>query len=355
MRYKFAPGCTTCMTILASPGMEEVAKNVHRILTDPNGKYKDDRFDYACIPRSKFPGDELYPNLGKIRIKNKDIFLFHPMREDGDPNTSMIQLYLTIDALARATINNVTLVLPYPSYFRQDRKDKPRVPISAKALADMLTIKPIVKRIIIMDMHSDQGQGFFNVPVDNLQGSRILAEYLVNELGDEIENCIAVSPDHGGSKRNRRFAKYMKIPDTSLEKWRDEKGVEIPKVPCPGEFAGKTILLFDDEAASGETSITAGKIIMECHAKSAYLIVSHWIACKKNGIKAEDRFKEAYEKYGLKVICTNSIPRPKEYLDEHAKWLTMIKADDLYAHTIYQGTLIGGSISEMFEQPVRTK
>ena len=169
--FKLAPGCTNTIELLAQPEMAEMARNVYHRLT---GHYNDDRFGFGLVNDKVFNGAELYPNMRDTRIKNKYIFLFHSLRHP-DPNTSLVELYLTIDALARASVRGVTLVLPYICYFRQDRKDKPRVPISGKAIADLLTLKPIVDRVITFDMHADQEQGFFNIPVDNLPGAYVLA------------------------------------------------------------------------------------------------------------------------------------------------------------------------------------
>jgi ribose-phosphate pyrophosphokinase len=150
--------------------------------------------------------------------------------------------------------------------------------------------------------------------------------------------------------RNRRFAKYLGVLDFSLDKRRDENGIEILKVTCAEELAGKIVLLFDDELASGETSITAAEKILECGAKAVYIVITHHIACEKNGKSAEGKFEEAYIKCGVKVVTTNTIPRPKEYLKENSPWLTVVPIDKVLAHTIYEGTLIGGSISGIFEK-----
>ncbi len=328
--------------ILASKEMSDVAQNVFIALRE---KYKDERFSYNSIPRKIFSGGELYPNLGEIRIKNRKIFLFHSLRYP-DPNTSLIELYLTINALTLATVESITLVLPYLSYFRQDRKDKPRVPISARAIAELLQIHKKVERLITMDMHSDQGQGFFNIPVDNLFGSILHSQYFEKLFNSNFDNVITVAPDHGAAIRTRRFAKYCKpdMPCFPLDKRRNESGIEI--IQFNGEVSGKIVLLYDDEIASGDTSITAGKEILRRGAKEVYVVATHWIACTKNGIATEDKFKES----NLKVIVTNTIPRSRDYLEIHKDWLTMIPIDDLLAHVIYESSLVGGSISSIFNK-----
>lgn len=344
--FRMAQDCKGTIAILAQKEMAEMAKNVHRVLTDPNGKYKDDRFCYFDIPRTIFNDEELYPNLGGSRIKNMDIFLFHSLRYPKDPNNSLIELYLTIDALTRASVRSITPVVPFLTYSRQDRKDKPRVPISAKAVANMLTISPKVGRMITMDMHSDQGQGFYDIPVDNLLGSVVLAENFRKTLGKEIENTVMVSPDRGSWKRTKRFAGFCRdnMPSFCLDKDRDESGVEFEDTDIRKYVEGKTVLMIDDQVATGDTFIGAGQKVVSAGAKQVIQAVTHWVACPKNGITAEEKFRAS----GLHVVTTDTIPRSPEYLETNKDWLTMVPIYPFLANVIHESTLIGGSISQLF-------
>jgi ribose-phosphate pyrophosphokinase len=350
--YKMAPGSTDCIAILAQESMYDMAKNVHGYLRE---KYIDDRFSCHMIPRKMFNNKELYPNLGPVSavnvggipLKNKKIFLFHSLRYPIDPNNSLIELGLTIDALVRATVEDITLVLPYMCYGRQDRKDKPRVPISFKFVAKMLQMYPKVVRIITMDMHADQCQGFFDIPVDNLPGGILHSLYLRNLFNNDFSTVAPVAPDQGSAKRTQRIAQWCQsgLPMFSLDKRRGEKGIEILNfVGDKASIVGKTAILCDDEGDSGETLISGSKILLNLGAKEVYAVLTHWVGSEKDGVTAEEKFRDSPIK---KVFVTNTIPRTKEYYEANP-WLTLIKIDEFIAKVIYNSTLIGGSVSDQF-------
>ncbi len=337
--YKLAPGCESPIAILASDSMAGMAKNVSEIL---NKKYGDGSFPCSPFACKVFPNGELYPNLIETPVKNKKIFLFEDLRTP-DPNTALIRLVLSINALTLSTVDSITLVVPYLCYSRQDRKDKPRVPISAKVVAKILQMSPKVERLITMDMHSDQGQGFYDIPVDNLYGSIVLSKHFKSKHNGDFRNVIAIAPDKGAGTRTGRFAKYCHkdMPILILDKRRDEHGIEILKFDT--DLTGKHVLLFDDEVASGETSIKAAKALLSHGAKTAEIIATHWVACPSGGASAEEKFRKS----GLSVTVTNTCPRPHEYLEQNP-WLTVVPIDDLLAEVIDESSLVGGSISKIF-------
>jgi ribose-phosphate pyrophosphokinase len=232
-------------------------------------------------------------------IRGKQVFLIQSTFPNSD---NLMELLLMIDAAKRASAQSIVAVIPYFGWARQDRKDKPRVSIGAKLIADMLSAAGI-NRLITMDLHADQIQGFFDVPVDHLYASRIFIDYL-NELKRESNNLVIAAPDVGGTKRASAYSKFLGCPMVICYKIRKKANV-ISDMQIIGDVEGMDVLLIDDIVDTAGTITKAADLIMENGANSVRAIASHAVM--------SDPASERVNKSSLKeIIFTDSIPYSKK-------------------------------------------
>ena len=222
-----------------------------------------------------------------------------------------------IDAAKRASARNIIAVIPYFGWARQDRKDKPRVSIGAKLVADLLSVAGI-DRLITMDLHADQIQGFFNVPVDHLYASGVILPYLQSL---HLENMCIASPDVGGSKRASTYAKYLGCPLVLCNKTRARANV-VESMQIIGDVKGKNVVIVDDMVDTAGTITKAADIMKAAGAESVRACASH---CVMSG-PASDRVQESALE---EIVFTNSIP----YTDRCAK-VKQLSVADMIAETI---------------------
>ncbi len=235
------------------------------------------------------------------------------------PNSdNLMELLLMIDAAKRASAYKIIAVIPYFGWARQDRKDKPRVSIGAKLIADLLSVAGI-DRLITMDLHADQIQGFFNVPVDHLYASTIFVNHIRKNLN--LENLIIASPDVGGSKRASTYSKYLGVPLVLCHKSRERANV-VSELRVIGEVDGKDVLIVDDMVDTAGTLTKAADVMKAEGAKSVRALVSHAMMSDP----ASDRVSESALE---ELITTDSIPYCKGC--EKVKVLSIA---DLFADTI---------------------
>ncbi len=201
-------------------------------------------------------------------IRGKDVFLVQSTNPSSD---NLMELLLMIDAAKRASAHYITAVIPYFGWARQDRKDRPRVSIGAKLMADLLGVAGIT-RLITMDLHADQIQGFFNVPVDHLYGSTVFMEYIENNL--PVDNLVVATPDVGGTKRVNSYAKHLGVPMVICHKSR-VRANEVAEMRIIGDVEGKDVLLIDDIVDTAGTITRAADLMMDNGAKSVRAIASH--------------------------------------------------------------------------------
>ena len=248
-------------------------------------------------------------------IRGKHVFLVQSTFPTAD---NLMELLLMIDAAKRASAAQIVAVIPYFGWARQDRKDKPRVAIGAKLVADMLSAAGI-DRLITMDLHADQIQGFFDVPIDHLRASNVLAPYIEKNVG--LENLVMASPDAGGSKRAFSYAKFLNVPMVMCDKHRDKPN-SIGEMFLIGDVEGKDVVLVDDMVDTAGTITKAANLIMEKGARSVRAIASH---CVMSG-PANDRIEASALK---EIVFTDSIP----YRGNCSK-VKVITIADLFAETI---------------------
>ena len=247
-------------------------------------------------------------------IRGRDVFLVQSTFPSSD---NLMELLLMIDAAKRASARTINAVIPYFGWARQDRKDKPRVSIGAKLVADLLSVAGI-DRLITMDLHADQIQGFFDVPVDHLYASMVLLPYLQSLRLDNL--CIA-SPDVGGSKRANAYAKYLGCPLVLCNKTRARANV-IETMQIIGDVEGKNVVIIDDMVDTAGTITKAADLMMEAGAKSVRACASH---CVMSG-PASDRVQESALE---EMVFTDSIP----YTNRCSK-VKQLSVADMFAETI---------------------
>ena len=226
-------------------------------------------------------------------VRGHDVFVIQPTCAPA--NKSLMELCLLLDALKRASAGRITAVIPYFGYARQDRKASPRAPISAKLVSDFLTVAG-AQRIVTVDLHAGQIQGFFNCPVDNLYARPVLLKKLSSLSGD----IVMVSPDAGGVERARSFAKKMDASLAVIDKRRDRPN-QVAEMHIVGNVAGKTALLVDDMIDTAGTICTAANLLMEGGAKEVYACASHAVLSGP----AIERLNAAPFK---EIIVTDTIP-----------------------------------------------
>ncbi|MFT6854195.1 MAG: ribose-phosphate pyrophosphokinase [Cyclobacteriaceae bacterium] len=247
-------------------------------------------------------------------IRGNNLFI---VQSTVPPSDNIIELLLMVDAARRASVEQVTVVMPYFGYARQDRKDRPRVSIAAKLMANLLTAAG-AHRLMTMDLHAGQIQGFFDIPVDHLDGTAIFVPY-VQSLN--LENLIFASPDVGGTARARAFAKHFQVDMVVCDKHR-KRANEIASMQVIGNVEGRDVILVDDMADTAGTISKAANLLKEKGASSVRAICTHPILSGK-----------AYENIAnsalIEMIVTDTIP-----LKQASEKITVLTVADLFAKAI---------------------
>lgn len=266
----------------------------------------------------KFSDGEIFVEI-KENVRGTDSFVVQPTCTP--VNDNLMELVIMVDALRRASARRITAVLPYYGYARQDRKVAPRVPISAKVVAEMLMAVG-VRRVLCMDLHAGQIQGFFNIPVDHLYAAPVLIKY----IQERFEDVIMVSPDAGGVERTRAFAKRLKCGLAIIDKRRDRPN-ESEAMHVIGDVEGKVAILMDDMVDTAGTLCNGAATLLKNGAKEVHACCSHPVLSGP----AVQRITESEIK---SLVVTNSIP-----LSEEAKSCGKIKSlsvSALLAEAIYR-------------------
>ena len=247
-------------------------------------------------------------------IRGRDVFLVQSTFPNCD---NLMELLLMIDAARRASARNIIAVIPYFGWARQDRKDKPRVSIAAKLVANLLSVAGI-DRLITMDLHADQEQGFFDVPVDHLYGSLVLMDY-INSLN--LENLVIATPDAGGAKRGALYSKKLGCPLVLCHKTRARANV-VSSIQIIGDVKDKNVVLVDDIVDTAGTITKAADEMLNAGAKSVRAVASHCVMSDP----ASDRVQNSALK---EIVFTDSIP----YSQKCAK-VKQISIADMFATAI---------------------
>ncbi len=286
---------------------------------------------------------ELVPTLcetfsdGEIRIeigasvRGQDVFIVQPTCAPA--NFHIMQLCLMLDALKRASASRVTAIIPYFGYARQDRKVSPRAPISAKLMADFISHAG-AQRVVTIDLHAGQIQGFFNCPVDNLFASRTLLEHLPKVANDEI---VMVSPDAGGVERTRAIAKLLDTTIAIVDKRRDKPNQAIA-THVIGDVEGKIAVLVDDMIDTAGTMCAGAQVLLDNGAKEVY-------ACATHGIFSGQAIERIENSSFKEIIVTDSIPL--SIAAQNCSKIKTVSVAPLLARTI-SNIHAGESVSAIF-------
>jgi ribose-phosphate pyrophosphokinase len=261
----------------------------------------------------EFSDGEFEPSFDET-VRGADVFL---IQSTTPPSDNLMELLLMIDAAKRASAANIIAVMPYFGYARQDKKGKPRVPIGAKLVANLLTAAG-VDRIMTMDLHADQIQGFFEVPVDHLYASELFIEDITNL---NLPNLIIASPDMGGSKRANAYAKILNSGVVICYKERKQANV-IGEMKILGDVNGKDVIIIDDMVDTGGTLTKAADLMMESGATSVRAYCTH-------GILSGTAYERLDNSSIAELVITNTIPKT-----HNSSKVREISVADFFAQTI---------------------
>lgn len=266
----------------------------------------------------KFSDGEINVNITET-VRGIDVFIVQPTSYP--VNDNLMELLIIIDAVKRASGGRINAVVPYYGYARQDRKAKAREPITAKLVADLITVAG-ADRVITMDLHAAQIQGYFNIPVDHLSGVQILAEHFKDIVG---EDTIIVSPDIGGVTRARNFAHILDLPIAIIEKRRPKANVsEVMNVI--GDIKGKNVILVDDIVDTAGTITKAASVLKTFGAKKVY-------GCATHGVLSGPAIERIKESEMERFVITDTIALPKE---KKIDKIEIISVASLFAKAIYR-------------------
>jgi len=241
-------------------------------------------------------------------IRGSDIFIVQPTFA---PATNLMELLVMIDAVRRASARRVTAVIPYFGFQRQDRKDQPRVPITAKLVANLITTAG-ADRVMTMDLHSAQIQGFFDIPFDHLYAAPVLVDYF---LRLQVPNIVVVAPDIGSVKMARAYAKRLSVGLAIVDKRRPRPdAVEMMNVI--GDVEGKNVVIFDDVVSTGSTLVEAAEALKRAGARDIYAACTHAVLCGD----AVERIRRSSVR---ELIVTDSIPHDPAKLAPTVKILSV--------------------------------
>jgi len=241
-------------------------------------------------------------------VRGLDVFLVQPTCQPVSEN--LIQLFITLDALHRASAGRITAVIPYFGYARKEKKTAPRDPISAKLMANVISMAG-ADRVIALDLHTDAIQGFFDIPVDHLFAAKILAEHIRNRHGKE--ELTIVSPDPGGTKRARYIANMLEAPMAFVDKRRPKDDVaEVLNVV--GDVAGMKTVVVDDLISTGTTMVGVANALIEAGATAVDVLATH-------GVLSDNAVKRLADAPINQIVVTDSIPHSE--VDEKLVTLTV--------------------------------
>ena len=275
----------------------------------------------------KFRNDNTFVSF-KENIREKDVFLVQSFSEP--VNDLIMELLIMIDAAKRASAGRITAVIPHYSYGRSDKKDQPRVPITARLIANLLEVSG-ADRILTVDLHAGQIQGFFNIPVDELTAVQMLGDHF-NETGIKIE--VATATDAGDVKRTRDTGRHLNVPISLAEKHRIGNDDKVEAVSLIGEVKGKTALIVDDEVGSGGTVIATAETLKTHGAKDIYCAVTH-------PVLSGDAHKVLTSSFVKEIVVTDTLPVPAEKRGDKITVISIAPMLGEAIHRIQKGSAIG--------------
>lgn len=282
---------------------------------------------------STFSDGEISVDINET-VRGRDVFI---VQSTNDPvNDNLMELLIMIDAFKRASAGRITAVIPYYGYARQDRKAKARDPITAKLVADILTAAG-ADRVLTMDLHASQIQGYFNIPLDNLVGAPILSKYYIEQGFANRDDVVVVSPDLGSVRRARSFADKLGLQIAIIDKRRPKPNVsEVMNII--GDIKGKTVILVDDMIDTAGTITNGANALVERGAKEVY-------ACCTHGVLSGPAIERIEKSVIKELVMLNTIELPKDKILDKFKILSVAPVFAEAIRRIYEDI----SVSKLFE------
>ncbi len=284
-----------------------------------------------------FPNDNIFIKL-KTSVRGQDCYVIQTL--SNPVHTNLMEMLILIQTLRLDSAGRITAVFPYMCYSRSDKKDQPRVPITARLVADMIQVAG-ADRYMTMDLHADQIQGFFSIPGDVLYASHVLVDKLL-ELKKQLNNPVLLSPDLGFAKKARNYAEQLNIPLAFIEKRRILHPDNPEALTLIGDVKGKDVILLDEEISTGKTIINAVNVAVKSGAKDVVVVFIH-------PILGDDGAQQLAALPVKQFITTNTIPMPPEKQAAFGDRLTTISIGPLIAEVIKranEGTSVGALFNE---------
>lgn len=281
----------------------------------------------------QFPNENIYVRL-HASVRAKDVFVIQPTGSS-PVNQNIMELLIMIDTLRRDSAGRITAVIPYFGYGRTDKKDQPRVPITARLMANLITVAG-ADRFLVMDLHAGQITGFFDIPGDEITAFHLMSDYFRSK---NITDGVVVAPDIGASRRARNFAEKLQLPLAIVEKRRTLDGSKTTALNLIGEVQGKSAIIFDDEVDTAGTLTQAARFLIDRGAIEVYACATHPILSPP----ATERLRESPIK---ELVVTNTVAIPPEKILPN---ITVISIGPLLGEVIRRIHL-GISVGELFNE-----
>lgn len=346
------------LAIFSGTGNPELAQQVAERLQTPLGQ----------VTICQFANQNIFAKLNES-VRSKDVFLIqstctglrHRKHKAGEcvvlpeqlaqlqkdeyaqvpasVNDNILELLVLTDTLRRDSAGRITAVVPYFAYGRTDKKDQPRVPITARLMADLIGTAG-ANRFLVIDLHAGQIQGFFDIPGDELTAQHILVDYF---RGKDVSNTVVVAPDIGASRRARNFAEALNLPLAIVEKRRHPDGSSVSQLNLIGRVAGRNAIIFDDEIDTGGTLATAAEFLRQRGALDVRACATHAVLSAPHGVKN----MQAAEL--TELVVTNTVYISPEKRQALQPFLQVLSVADLLAEVIRRIHL-GISVGELFNE-----
>ena len=293
--------------------------------------------DYLGMPLGKcdvsqFSNENIFVRILE-NVRARDIFIIQPICSP--VNTNLVELLIMLDAFWRASAGRITAVIPYYGYGRTDKKDQPRVPITARLIADLITTAG-ASRAMMVDLHAGQIQGFFNIPVDELSAQMLIANYIRKK---QLDNIVVVATDIGISKKSRDMAARLKAPLAIVEKRRLGNNDQTETLNIIGDVSGKTAITFDDEIDTAGSLVNAVDALLAQGAKEVYACASHPVLSGP----AIERIAASPVK---EIIVANTIPLPESKKLDKITVLPLAPLLGEAIHRVHTGLSVGAMYDE---------
>jgi ribose-phosphate pyrophosphokinase len=315
------------LTIFTGNANPELARRVCAYIDIPLGR----------IEVFKFSNENIFVRIGES-VRENDVFVIQSF--SSPVNESIMELLIIIDALKRASAGRITAVIPYYGYGRTDKKDQPRVPITARLIADMITVAG-ADRVLTIDLHAGQIQGFFNIPVDEMTALPILARYFQEK---QLSNPVVVSPDLGSTKRARNFADELNAPLAIIEKRRKGNNDQTELLNLIGDVRDAEVILIDDEIDTAGSITQAAELCLARGARTIYAACTHPVL---SGPAVERLARSPIKE----LVVTDTIPLPPH---KHLEKITVLSVAPLLGESI-QRIHTGASVSLTYRSAARLR